>query len=101
MKLKELPISMITDMFLNTYQRGCDQELTNMFHYHTPNSRRQSFRKSVAVVTSFSRMILVYAVCNMLILVPLVNAPSANTGYRTLSPWMDLDERSASNDLRI
>lgn len=38
MKLKELPISMITDMFLNTYQRGRDQELTNMFHYHPLNT---------------------------------------------------------------
>lgn len=37
MKLKELPISMITDIFLQFYDRGSDPKLLNMFYYEPEN----------------------------------------------------------------
>jgi len=38
MKLKELPISLITDIFLQHYSKGSDPVLSNMFFYE-PNNR--------------------------------------------------------------
>jgi hypothetical protein len=37
MKLKELPISMITDIFIQNYDRGSDPILLNMFYYEPEN----------------------------------------------------------------
>lgn len=37
MKLKELPISMITDIFIQFYDRGSDPKLLNMFYYESEN----------------------------------------------------------------
>jgi hypothetical protein len=37
MKLKELPISMITDIFIQNYGRGSDPILLNMFYYEPEN----------------------------------------------------------------
>lgn len=37
MKLKELPISMITDIFIQNYDRGTDPKLLNMFYYEPEN----------------------------------------------------------------
>lgn len=37
MKLKELPISMITDIFIQNYDRGSNPTLLNMFYYEPEN----------------------------------------------------------------
>jgi len=37
MKLKELPICMITDIFMQTYDRGSDPKLSNFFYYEPEN----------------------------------------------------------------